>query len=503
MAQQLFTIQDDKIIINKLALRYLEGSIVHAGSFDIAGNTIIQSNLTVKGEITVDTINVKNLNTEDSKLGEVGKWASNTENELEGKGFSWTWGTGSAYISYQLGKKLQTNASIDLDAKSSYMIDNVEVLSLTELAPQVSKSKLKEVGNLKSLTVIGDSNLGEVAYINSSLGRIGINTDKPNGSLSIVSNSVEVVVDAPNYGIANIGTYSNHDVNFITDNTPRISIKNNGDIVFGNHITKSAFVTVYGTLKVDNLVSDTRIDRYSSLEFNSSREQSIYGLGLLWKDGESTKRFVLRNDPERIASSVSIDVLAGNGYYINKNLVLSEHELGQYVTKSNLKVLGALEELRVEGDTRFSGNVIGSTSRFDLITCGDMSISNNLIDTLNQLSIKVSTDEVFYADSREISIGNKLNTRRSVKVFGSLAIGVSTPDETVQLEVAGDVKFNNKKFITGISIPTEGSFNMGDICWNQTPITGNVIGWVCVSSGNPGIWAPFGTIGNHVSRNNI
>src|SRR5678815_541505 len=40
--------------------------------------------------------------------------------------------------------------------------------------------------------------------------------------------------------------------------------------------------------------------------------------------------------------------------------------------------------------------------------------------------------------------------------------------------------------------PTAGTFVRGDIVWNSTPIAGGPIGWVCVVSGTPGTFAPFG-----------
>jgi hypothetical protein len=33
---------------------------------------------------------------------------------------------------------------------------------------------------------------------------------------------------------------------------------------------------------------------------------------------------------------------------------------------------------------------------------------------------------------------------------------------------------------------------IGDIAWNSTPSSGGPVGWVCVASGNPGTFYPFG-----------
>ena len=50
------------------------------------------------------------------------------------------------------------------------------------------------------------------------------------------------------------------------------------------------------------------------------------------------------------------------------------------------------------------------------------------------------------------------------------------------------------------SYPTEEilgtTFRSGDIIFKTVPTAGSNIGWVCVSSGNPGTWKPFGTIEN-------
>ena len=82
-------------------------------------------------------------------------------------------------------------------------------------------------------------------------------------------------------------------------------------------------------------------------------------------------------------------------------------------------------------------------------------------------------------------------------MFGQLTVGVNNPDPTVSLAVNGNISFANKKFITGIRPPIEGNFLKGDICWNQQPQEDGYVGWVCVTEGSPGMWAPFGAIGRN------
>jgi hypothetical protein len=95
-----------------------------------------------------------------------------------------------------------------------------------------------------------------------------------------------------------------------------------------------------------------------------------------------------------------------------------------------------------------------------------------------------------------ITLGNTKLAPVQVSVHGKLAVRVNTPDPEVDLHVNGAVKFNNKLQTTGKTYPTVGSFNSGDIVWNSEPRINQYVGWICVQAGTPGIWEPFGKIGN-------
>jgi len=42
--------------------------------------------------------------------------------------------------------------------------------------------------------------------------------------------------------------------------------------------------------------------------------------------------------------------------------------------------------------------------------------------------------------------------------------------------------------------PTTGSHRRGDIIYNNEPVGGGTVGWVCVTAGDPGTWKTFGDI---------
>ncbi|CAB4126009.1 hypothetical protein UFOVP181_229 [uncultured Caudovirales phage] len=491
---QLFTIENDKIVINKLALSDTEGNVNHTGQLSVTGD------VAVTGAITVDTLTVKTLITEAGDPADVGNWTVNAEEELVGKGLSWTHGNGSISLVYRDGNRLWSNGDIDLDISRSYKIDNVEVLSVNSLGSQVTKSNLREVGPLKKLNVIGDSILGEFAFFNSNFSRLGLNTENPNSALAILDNGVEIVLGAPADEVAQIGTYTNHDLEIITDDTARITIKNSGLIVIGNEATKTADVTIYGTLTVENIISDTRVDRISPLEFKATRDSAIFGKGLIWTGTGSPRQLVMMAGPDRLWTSESFDLAVDQSYYINNQPVLSQHRLGDLVTTSKLTSVGVLENLEVQGEVKFNGdvNVLSGTAQLKNAVFNDgvnwLNISSSRVNSSGTISINVTEDEVFYADQNEIAIGNKNNTRRAVKLFGPVSVNTNNPDPDVDFTVKGNVSFAGKKFITGTSAPSEGTFSKGNICWNDEPASDNYIGWVCVQEGAPGVWLPFGAI---------
>jgi hypothetical protein len=479
--------------INQLIQSALENS---AGNFKHTGDLLIN------GTLTVDTVNVNNLITEHGNLANPGNWVTITEDELSGKGFSWTWGDGGTKLLYRDGNRLWTSGDFDLGSNKSYKINNVPVLSASELGPQVTKSKLRELGTLNSLTVSGDATISDFAVFNSTVNRLGLGTDQPNAILSILDNGIEIVTGAAGNNLACFGTFTNDSLEIITDNTTRVTFKNDGEVIFGNESTKTANVTVYGTLKVENLLTDNRLDRYSSLEFKASTGRTEYGLGLTWTGTGNSKNFLLMPDPSRLWSSESLELAEEKSFYINGSEVLSKNALGTNVTKSNLATLGTLESLSVQGEATFFGDVNASHNllRAKNIVLdaysNRLSITNLGVDSSESFSIKIDNDEALHADKHSISIGNKNNNRKPVKVFGPLSIGASNPDPDAMLSVNGDVILGGKKFTSGTSAPVTGNGTQGDICWNSNPQPNSYVGWICISSGAPGAWMPFGMIVN-------
>ena len=489
MAQILNVTEDGTVVLDKVALKYTSGSVVHSGFLNVIGNAQIDSNLVVQGNITAKVISVDSIITPNGSLAAAGQWKYNSEAELVGKGFSWTYGGGSTELIYRSGHRLWTNANLDLAAGTTLSIDNIPVLTATELGGTITDSHLTSVGTLESLSVSGNVTVANFAYFDSISNRFGIGTEEPNLSLSIVDNNVELGLGSPAIGVGSIGTYSSHDLAITTDNLPRITIKASGQVNIGDPVHGGGSLNVYGTLFATTVQTDNRIDRSFPLQFTATADTSIYGLGLTWAGTGETRQLIMMAGPDRLWSTESIDVGPNKAYYVNGVLAVSDSGLGPTILHSNLVTVGTLSGLHVSGVTE-----LASTSASSLAV-GPITITDKGISSTTGITADVNSQKIISADSAQIVIGDATLQSKPVKVFGPLSVNINNPDPTLQFAVNGDVSIGGKRFTNGVAAPTSGSFQVGDICWNSTPTLNSYIGWICVTAGVPGQWAPFGMIG--------
>ncbi len=421
-----------------------------------------QSLVVTDGKITVDTVEPK------KDIAFVGSSFA----DVEGKGIKWSDGKKNKGLSYKKSK-LSSDLSLNLVEEQDYQIGDTSVLSFSELGPTVTKSNLKQLGTLKSLKVSGDVILGEFAGFYSELNRLGINTETPAGALGVFENGVDMFFGSNKIDTATLGTIGNDHLELVTDSTVRITVANNGD------------VRVHGKLYAEEVITA----RSSPLVFQETDTSTNYGKGIVWsKIRGSIKQFVLQASPDRIWSTEHIDLQGGKHFSIDNMPVLAYTELGSTVTESSLQKLGVLRELQVAGDAAVTRTL--STTRLSI---GNTSLVDNELHAYGDLKIgRHESTEISLGQN--IVIGNSENYARTVSVYGNLTVGVAQPDPGFALTIAGPVSIDNKKFLKGITKPTQGQYNKGDIVWNTDPKATDYIGWVCVTSGEPGHWLPFGMI---------
>lgn len=252
------------------------------------------------------------------------------------------------------------------------------------------------------------------------------------------------------------------------------------------------------------------------LEFKSGKNNSLVGKGLIWSGQGPAKQLIFASNPDKFYSSENIDLASGKNLSINNVFVVSEKELGPSITKSNLRELGRLKGLTVDGSVNINQYLFydADTDRLGLgtdtpnssisilengveVILGTTEYNKGSVGTYASNDFDIVTDNtarISISAGGNIELGNKNFGPIKVSVNGKLGINVSQPDQRADLHVSGAIKFNDKLHISGTEPPSFGNHVQGDIVWNSNPSMNSYIGWVCVQSGNPGQWLPFGQI---------
>ena len=301
----------------------------------------------------------------------------------------------------------------------------------------------------------------------------------------------------------------------VTDNAITIDNLNVSTIVsqvnFSNDITVEGKAKIK-TLEVENFSADINITQNNPIKYKGE----IEGKGFLWSGRDYTKQLVYKD--EKIFSSENFDIAKGKQYSINDLKVIDQDSLGESVIKSNLREVGRLKGLIVDGQTIINNYFVfdANTDRFGIgteqpnaalsiaedgieIIAGTVDATRGAIGTFGSHDLDIVTDNVArikIGSSGNILLGNRNSSPIQVSVHGKLAVKVNTPDPEVDLHVNGAIKFNGKLQKYDTIKPSSGEFNRGDIVWNSEPSVGSYVGWICTKSGNPGDWEPFGKIGN-------
>ena len=260
---------------------------------------------------------------------------------------------------------------------------------------------------------------------------------------------------------------------------------------------------------------NTTVSSDRIVEFNADKNGSNYGKGIMWKGQGHTRQFIFAKG-DKFVSSESIELLKDQEFRINNNPVLSETQLGTTVVKSNLREVGRLRGLIVDGDLNLNQYLYynASTDRLGLgienpnaalsiaedgveILIGTSNGSTGKIGTFASNDLDIVTDNtprISIEGGGNIKLGNKAFGPIQVTVHGKLSVGVKTQDSRADLHVAGAIKFNDRLHQYLNAVPDSGTYDRGSIVWNTEPDVGRCVGWVCVRAGSPGSWMPFGEI---------
>jgi len=166
-------------------------------------------------------------------------------------------------------------------------------------------------------------------------------------------------------------------------------------------------------------------------------------------------------------------------YTINGKTVLSENTLGPSILESNLRRIGNLKELQVEGEVLLGDSLYVSPTGRVGINTDEPTHALTLWDQEVCLTVgKLQKDTAVIGTERnqDIVLKSGTNNNATLKADGTTVI-----EKPV---------LNGKTFTTSAMSPGYAG-QLGDICWNSNPQQGQPIGWVCIGGAQ---WCNFGII---------
>jgi hypothetical protein len=190
-----------------------------------------------------------------------------------------------------------------------------------------------------------------------------------------------------------------------------------------------------------------------------------------------------------------IDVTAVQNLKISNSWLYSNDEPIIFQDLGSLVVLGST----------ITDNIITSVNKGGIVVGGLNSlvgIDNNTIITNATTGVNFSVKTQIA--SKYISITN--NTLNSAYAGNNIFMGGELSQVVGNIGDARVQNFDASKrniilnnngnaiVTSGAGIPTAGTWTYRDIIWNEFPVTGGYVGWVCTAAGNPGTWKGFGLI---------
>lgn len=234
-------------------------------------------------------------------------------------------------------------------------------------------------------------------------------------------------------------------------------------VVENNLVTKD--LEVAGNIKLSGDIDPKFLDRIAT--HTKDFIESKYNAGTY---DQYCDRVIDKITTEGIDATV---IRAGESSLLDEHLVLNSR-----ITQTNIKKLGVLNELQVQGQTLLDETVYVSNKRMGINTLDPEKVLDLWDQEVQIVAGKRSKDIGILGTSRNQDFILSSNNRNNLilKPDGSVVIEQLAIGKTVHSSSI-DVPFDNRP--------------MGTIVWNERPTIGAPIGWVSLGGAR---WAKFGNI---------
>src|SRR6056300_1598537 len=187
---------------------------------------------------------------------------------------------------------------------------------------------------------------------------------------------------------------------------------------------------------------DPNLDNVSHIKF----QEPVKGRGLLWHGKDYTKQFVYQDG--KLFSSETINIAKDKNISINDIKVLDQTELGSSVVRSNLREVGQLNGLVVNGGFRVNNFLVfdHNSDRLGIgteepnaalsivddaveIVLGAKDHSNAAIGTYNNSDLHLVTGNqtrIIVSADGNIQLGSVTDGESKIQVHGSIGVNVTS-----------------------------------------------------------------------------
>jgi parallel beta-helix repeat protein len=265
------------------------------------------------------------------------------------------------------------------------------------------------------------------------------------------------------------------------------------DYVASYTSTRAAIICFYCSgLVSNNMVGETVQPAFSALP---RYDMGLFVSGNRWENTNITK------DGITGVASGAVSIASADA----RSFIASEYYFQDTVFKTSANRVYAVRTGGVVGATEPTGTTTGITTGTAVVdylgttTTADVkvAVTNNLVflDSRSQATfaydLNVDENKVVFRDN--LLRGLNINSRVKGTILSYS--GNNTHNAAATLAVRQEqTEGTVGRFMADDAIPTLGTFQKGDIVWNDNPAAGGTVGWICVVAGTPGTWKAFGTI---------
>jgi hypothetical protein len=240
--KQTLLVEDDKITVNSISVKTVEG------------DTTIRGNVKIYGVLDAGFVRTTELITNQVYEKQYLEFALGESGTNVGTGLLWPGDPYNKQLVLMAGPdRFFSTESIEIARGRDFMIGGTSVINLESLGSSVVNSSLKTLGTLRELNVSGRVNWSDHVWFDPNNNRFSLGQDQPTALFTVYDypNNVEIVIDVDKNSRGRIGTFNTKPLDLITDDQVRISVSEQGHITLGQELRDSTVIRAYGKLSVN------------------------------------------------------------------------------------------------------------------------------------------------------------------------------------------------------------------------------------------------------------